>query len=211
MVEITPDRHFQRLTEVVDYSYLQQRADRAVHHLLIRHMMGEYYPTRSDETGIETSINLMSMAARGMSRYLVSKSPRAMAHAADRRYKGWSEDSEIALNERLVNSDAARVLREAVDQSMVSMGILFLGADYVGTPDGMRMDLVFSAVDRADYVYDIASTVLEGADFQGHKYRMPIQDVRDHPWFSEDKLKVDPSPQNGWPDTDQTHFRRAFG
>lgn len=210
--EMADDFHFQRLTEALDWNYLQQRADREIHQKLIRYLMGENYPTRTGESGPETSINLISMAYRAMSRHTISKSPRVLANTADPQLKAWAENGEISTNKRIQRSDLTRQLREVTNQSMVSFGTLFLAPAYVGTTSGMRLDLAIQSIDRADFVYDIESPSLEEADFQGHKFRIPVIDVREHPLFDENmRQKVDASPLSNNPDDEQTNFRKAFG
>lgn len=208
----TDDKHFQRVSEVVDATYRDQKVDRMIHQTLIRYIQGEFYPTRLGESGPQTAIPLMSLAARAMSRHLISKAPRAMVSIADPELKSWAENGEISTNRRIARSGCVNALREVVDQSMVSLGVLFFAPCYVGTPEGMKLDLAVEAIDRADYGYDLQSPTLEGADFQYHKFRMKIVDIREHPLFDEQaRMEVE---DNGIDDSQRdetTNFRRAFG
>ena len=136
-------------------------------------------------SGFPTSIPLLSMAARGMSRHLVSKAPRVLVNTQPKELKSWAENAEIATNKRIMRSNLAAELRECASQSMVSFGIMFIGPCYVGTPDEMKLDLEIKAIDRADYFYDVRSSTLEDADFQGHEFDMPLADVHDNPMFNE--------------------------
>ena len=204
------DRHFTKLVELTEWSYREQRADRDIHRNIVWHLGGQYYPTVYGEEGMDTPINLLSMASRSMSRSLISKAPRCLISTDSPQLKSWSEDAEISTNKRIVKSNLDRVLRDVVAQSMSSMGIFFLAADYVGTKDGMRLDLVMKSVDRCDYVYDLQSTTVEEADIQGHKFRMPLRDVREHPMFDEEaRQQVGASPTSPWPEGDENDLRRS--
>lgn len=206
---MSDDKHFDRLTDAVRWSYDEQRDSRKVHHDIIKHLMGEYYPVKGQENP-ETTINLLSLAYRAWGRFLIARNPRALAITQNPMHQSWAEDAQIAVNRRIERSNVARVLRDVVDQSLASLGTFFLGADYVGTRDGMELDLVMHSVDRADFVYDLNASTLEDADFEGHKFRLPIQDVREHPLFGPDKTKVMPTPPGAWQAEDRTNFNTNF-
>lgn len=178
------DPHFRRLVEVCDDSFLKQKTDRAVHQFIIRHLLGEYHPSVWQGSGIETSIPLLSMAARAMSRHLISKAPLVLAEPkGDESTREFAKNREISTNKRIKQSNLAQELRECANQSMVSFGTMFLGPSYVGTPEGMRLDLEIRAIDRADFFYDTRSSTLEKADIQGHEFDMPLPDIHDNPMF----------------------------
>ena len=119
--------------------------------------MGEYYPLSAGANGIETTINLLSIALRAMSRDLISKAPRILVNTTNPQNKSMMEDAEISTNQRIKKSNLDSILSEVVNQSMVSFGTFYLGADYVGDNQGMKLDLVMNSIDRGDYVYDIDS------------------------------------------------------
>lgn len=212
MAYSTDDIHFQRLSETVDDNYRRQKADRDVHHLITRYLMGEYYPVKEGDRGPQTAINLLNMAARAMSRHQVSKAPRVIATTAVKSMQSWAENQEIATNKRIKRSNVAATLAEVVRQSHVSLGVCFMAPEYVGTKDGMKLDLVIEAIDRADYGYDMESKTLWGADLQFDKFRMKLIDVREHPLFDEEcRMQVESCGQTDGPDDETTNFRRAFG
>ena len=185
------DPHFVRLTECVEHSHNVQRAHRANHQRLIAHLLGDEHPS-AGEQGIPTSVPLLSMAARSMSRHLISKSPRVLANTQPKELKSWAENAEIATNKRITRSNLAAELRECANQSMVSYGTMFIGPCYVGTPTEMKLDLEIKAIDRGDHFFDMRSSCIEEADFQGHEFDLPVQDVRENPLFLPCREEVDP-------------------
>src|SRR3990172_5860327 len=208
----TDDRHFQRLTEAVDWHYRQQKQDRILHQTLIDYMTGEHYPRRNGALAPQTALPLMSMTARASARHQISKSPRLLVNTQNPQWKSWAENGEIAANKRIIASNAAGVLREVAAQSMVSFGVLFLSPVYVGMPRGMKLDLGMESIDRADYVFDLDSPTLEGPDFEGHKFRMKIADIREHPLFDEEaRTAVQDTGAEESPNDETSNCRRAFG
>jgi len=83
-----------------------------------------------------------------------------------------------------------------------------MGVEPVGERDAMSMRLVMRSIDRADFVYDLESTRLDESDIQGHKFRMPLQDVRDHPLFNENRFKVE-ADASDVPEDERTNLRRS--
>lgn len=208
------DKHFDRLTEVVDFSYRQQRSDREIHQIVIEYLKGEYYPRGSMRDKVpQTAINLLSMAFRALSRYTISKAPRVLVNTADPQLKSWAENGEIAVNKRIERSNLAEEMAEVARQSMVSYGTFFLGPMFVGTPNGMKLDLEMKAIARPDHVHDMTSLTLEDSDIQGHKMRLPVMDVRDNPLFDEyarSKVEMDGGPNEDG-DSVKGNWDRLFG
>ena len=210
MAYSSDDKHFDKVAELVGWSYIEQRADRQIHRSLVWHLGGEYYPTTDGEVGMDTPINLLSLASRAMARSLIAKAPRGLAVTDSQALKSFAEAAEISLNQRIVRSNLAETLREVAGQSMVSVGIFFLGAEYEGVNDGMRLKLLMESIDRCDYVYDIQSRTLEDADLQGNRFRMPLKDVREHPWFDrEAAAEVQGSMTAPYSEEDENDLRRA--
>jgi len=110
LIQDGDDAHFNRLVDVVDWNFDRNRPDREIHKLINEAMMGEYYPRENGVSGIETPINLMSLAKRAMSRSLISKSPRMMALTAEPELKSYAEDAEISGNQRIIESNLDRTI-----------------------------------------------------------------------------------------------------
>jgi len=206
------DRHFVRLTEAVDWSFRQSKIDRKIHQMLVRFMAGEYYPFKDSTAGPHTAINLLSMASRAMTRHLISKEPRALVNTTSEQLKSWAENQEISTNRRITTSDAAMVIVDVAAQSMCSFGTMFFAPQYIGEPDGMYLDLAIESIDRADFVFDLDSTMLERSDFSGHKMRMKLVDVHENPMFDEEaRLEVTDSGQESVQNDERTNFQKAYG
>lgn len=202
-------KHFDRLTGFVDDCYDSQEDDRKIHQRITALWAGENYPTKDGSKGIPTTIPLIGMAADAMTRHLISKAPRVLATPGPDTQQGWSENVEISTNKRIEISNLDDELAECARQSMTGYGTLFLAPQFVGTPDGMKLDLQTEAIDRADHVYDTYATRLEIADVQGHKFRLPIQDVRDNPLFDREvRMKVEATGEYDKEDSDTTNFRK---
>ena len=97
------EMHFDRLTDAVHWSYDQQRDGRKVHHSIIRHMMGEYYPILGQENE-ETAINLLSLAYRAWGRFLIARNPRVLAITQNPLYQALVFGSGSTAGRVLVDS-----------------------------------------------------------------------------------------------------------
>lgn len=195
MVAIHDNRYFDRLVRASRLSYERQRKARELHRQIIRHLMGEFYPLTNGLNGIATSLPLLSLAGRSMIRNTMSKAPRVMLHTDDPSAKSWIEDTALAVNLRIKQRELDETFYEVSRQSMCSVGILFQNIEWVGDRDGMRLDIVARAIDRADYVYDISCTQrLELSDYQGFKSDYHLADVYENPYFNDKKYDVQPSP-----------------
>lgn len=183
------DAHFDELTEYVDHHWRSQREDRDRHRELRSYMTNEFYPGQSQRWLPRTSIPLISMTARAWSRYLIAKSPRVAATPIDPGMQSWAESRETSTNQRIQRSNLARELRDFGNQSLCSLGIMHIGPVYEGTNDGYRMDLETRSIDRVDWICDLGSAYPETCDVQGHRFRMPLIDVHQHPMFDPELRK----------------------
>jgi hypothetical protein len=190
------DRHFDRLVQCVTWSRNQQGDYRDLNRTLIDAAMGDQYPRQGAEAP-ETVINLLWMTQRAMSRFLYMHAPRALANTQVREWKSFSEDAEIALNETIKKSDFEGIISSVIDQALYSVGGLFMSADYVGTPEGMRQKLVIEDIPFPDLVWDAGARDIQKSDYLGRLIEMKTIDVRDHPLFDEEaRGKVQASRRN---------------
>lgn len=187
------DRHFDRLVECVTWSRNQQGDYRDLNRTLIDAAMGDQYP-RQGAVAPETVINLLWMTQRAMSRFLYMHTPRALANTQVREWKSFSEDAEIALNEMIKKSNFEGVISSVIDQALYSVGALFMSADYVGTPEGMRQKLVIEDIPFPDLIWDAGTRDIQKSDYLGRVIEMKTIDVHDHPLFDEEaRAKVQSS------------------
>ena len=182
------DRHFQRLTEAVRQSEIRTEDYRRLNRMLVDAAMGQYYP-RFNTRDPETPINLMWMAQRAMSRFLYMRDPRGLATTSVPQWQSFAEDSEIALNRTIKEAQFGKVISEVVDQSLYSVGALWMSADYVGTPTGMKQKLVLENVPFPDQVWDARTRSFDESDYVGRQIDMKLIDVHEHPLFDEQLRK----------------------
>ena len=207
----TTDRHFQRLTEVVKWSHDQTRQYRELNQMLVDAAMGQYYPRFSGKSP-DTPINLLWMTHRAMSRWLYMRDPRGLASTSVPEWKSFSEDAEIALNRTIKEADFGSTLTQVVDQSLYSVGALFMSADYVGTESGMKQKIILENVPFPDLVWDAGTRRLEESDYLGRKIFLKLIDVREHPLFDpEEREKVEAQNADFRPDEDKANWQSTSG
>lgn len=203
------DRHFARLTECVDWSRTRGQPYRDLNQLLVDAAMGEYYP-RFIGPKPDVPINLMWMTHRAMSRWLYMRNPRGTATTQPTPWKSFAEDAAMALNRTIVAADFGSTISKVVDQSLYSVGALFLSADYVGDEEGMKQKLVLENVPFADLVWDVGCRDMRESDYLGRKAYVKLIDVRQHPLLDpESRAKVQASRVDG--SDDVANWQRASG
>ena len=207
----TTDRHFQRLTEVVKHSHTQTRKYRELNQMLIDAAMGQYYP-RFFGREPDTPINLLWMTHRAMSRWLYMRDPRVLATTSVPQWQSFAEDAEIALNRTIKEADFGSIISRVVDQSLYSVGALFMSADYVGTEYGMKQKIVLENVPFPDLVWDAATERIDDSDYLGRRMFMKRIDVREHPLFDEEqRQRVEVFNADFRPDEDKANWQREGG
>ncbi|OHB78223.1 MAG: hypothetical protein A2W31_17365 [Planctomycetes bacterium RBG_16_64_10] len=179
------------MTQCVEWSVKRQQPYRDLNRMLVDAAMGQYYP-RFLGAAPETMINLMWMTHRAISRFLYMRTPRGLVNTSVPQWKIFAEDAEIALNRSLQESNVGRVLSDVIDQALYSVGALFMSADYVGTPEGMKQVLVTESVPFPDLVWDAGARRMEDSDYLGRVIDVKLVDVREHPLFDpEERTKVE--------------------
>jgi len=205
------DEHFQRLTQAVRWSDKNLEEYRRINRLLVDASMGEHYP-RFDGVAPDTPINLLWMAHRAMSRFLYMRTPKALATTQVPQWHSFAEDAEIALNRTLKESAFGETLSEVVDQSLYSVGALYMDADYVGTPTDMRQELVIENVPFPDLVWNSGTGNIDKSDYIGRRVEMCLVDIHQHPLFDEEaRMQVSAQNHQSGPNYGDTTWQRAYG
>lgn len=117
---------------------------------------------------------------------LVANNPKVMVRARIFALKPFAETLRLALNHTIREIDLQKTLRMAVIDSMMYFGVTKTGIA-VGGPNiedalGILHDagqLYCDTVDGDDYVWDVAGRVKEELDFEGNRYRLPMEYITD--------------------------------
>lgn len=182
-----------RLIYGMQASRLVQRHGRAQHMEAARLYAGDQW---SEEAARETTIvNFVAMYVDVVLRQIIGRDPRVMISSQDLQNKPMLSVMQPWCNRELKRMDFANTMRRVAMDGLFSMGITrtalttpaesaHLGwGQEAGVPRVMR-------VDRDDYVWDTHGRDWDDMDFQGHRYRVPLEMVKDSPLYHKSRKEL---------------------
>jgi hypothetical protein len=148
---------------------------------------------------LETPVNLMEMALTTYRTRLVVRNPKVMVKARRQQLLAEAREFELALNMLLNEIDLKTTLRTAVDEAILSAGIVKVAmvAPEHSEMMGYRHDGGQPFADPVyleDFLFDPAARRFESAEWIADRYRVPADMVRNSPLLDpkrKDKIKGD--------------------
>lgn len=154
-------------------------------------------------------VNLLGMYVSVMGQSLLAHAPRVMLSTFDRAQKPAVAAMQDWVNREIERTGLSNTLQRAVLDALFCMGIVKVG---IATPSDAACkawSLVAGQpfaerVDFDDFVFDIHARDLSECSFMGHRYRVPLETVRDSPLYtsarkhltaSSDKLHNEPGDE----------------
>ena len=160
--------------------------------ILERYASGWYDPKVGSS---RRPLNMVYRYITTMVPFLVSRNPRFMCEASNNgELSGFANTFQLALNHLIQEIDFRDTLRSVVRDSLVGVGIVKTGMTPNGTIDigghTYQQGQPYSqTVDFDDYVFDIVAQSQKDVKFQGNRYRLPLDFVRESGLFKNfDKL-----------------------
>lgn len=157
----------------------------------------------------EQPVNLLSLFISAYSRSLVPKNPRVMLSTFVRDLKPVVSAMQAAVNLEVEAMRLDKTLRRVVVDALFSGGILKVAlatpADAAVSGWGLKAGAPYACpVDLDDWVYDVFARDFCEAWYVGHRYRVPIDLVKDSKYYSSARKKLEPSrPQYANKDGDE--------
>ena len=158
-----------------------------------RQVMLEEYANGYFGNTLKFSKKPLNMVFRGMSimvPLLASNNPKAMVRARVAPLLPFSKTLELTINHTIREINLIQTLRGAITNSMMYMGITKSGISPGGTEVEDAYGYLHDAgqfycdsVDGDDYIWDVAATVKEEMDFEGNRYRLPMQYIQESGLF----------------------------
>ncbi len=163
----------------------QPRQDRL---LAVRQYAGNHY----SEEGVRhrEPANLLSLYISVMLRNLIAKNPRFILSTFNRQLKPIVTAMQAWGNQELVKLRAAETFQRVVIDGLFSMGILKIAlatpSDAASVAFSQKAGEVYlSSIDFDDFVCDMHVRDTEQFKFAGHRYRVPLDTVRDSKLYSK--------------------------
>lgn len=135
-------------------------------------------------------INLISQYISIVGRNLIAKNPRVMLSTFDRSNKPAVSAMQTWSNNKLVEMHFAETAQRVVLDALFAIGILKIGlatpADAATYSWNLKAGQPFACrVDLDDFVYDIHARDFSEVSFIGHRYRAPLELIRDSSLYSK--------------------------
>ncbi len=150
------------------------------------HMVKQYIGARwNDEVGVQDEpVNLLAMYVSIVGRSLIAKNPRVMLSTFQKEMKPTVSAMQSWCNKEIERMYLADTLQRVVVDALFSVGIckvaLATPADSAATSWYLRAGQPFAElVDLDDFVFDTHARDFSEVAFIGHRYRVPLDVVRD--------------------------------
>lgn len=143
-------------------------------------------------------LNLVKSYCQTVGRSLVPKAPRFHFSTPHRSQKPAVDGGMSWVNRRVVEMDLATTLRRAVLDALFCVGVIKIG---LATPEdaanrawGLTAGTPFAAtIDLDDLDYDVHCRDLREATYFGHRYRCPVDVVRESRRFDKNRRLAEPA------------------
>lgn len=169
---------FSRLEKSIEWSEKQLAFPRkkrieAIQMFVGYHAFEDGYPARE-------YVNSLALAVQIYVRLLAAKSPRVLMSHPDQQYMPTAANFELALNKIPDEINLDLTLRRLVMEALFSMGIAHVGLNTVGTALGHSYGQSFvDVITIDDYFYDVSAKSWETIDYEGHKYWMDYDEIKE--------------------------------
>lgn len=162
-------------------------------------------------------LNLLAMYVRIVGGKLVSQNPRVMLSTFNRAAKPVVSAMETWVNRRIGQMHFAETLSRWVTDALFSVGILKIAlaspADAANVGWNLRAGSPYAAtVDLDDFVFDVHARTFNECSFIGHRYRVPLEAVRDSKLYGPGRKRLSAdtdSPYNAEGDERVTALGRS--
>lgn len=154
----------------------------------VRQYVGRHYS--EEGTRERVPVNLIALYAQVVGRNLLANNPRVLLSTFDRQLKPTVKAMESWVNKEIVRSRLTEKLQRWVMDALFSIGIAKVSlatpaeaasqgfGPVAGTP---RM----ATIDLDDWVFDVHAHTFDECSFVGHRYRVPLEVVRDSKVYSK--------------------------
>ncbi len=190
------DVDFSRLCADIRRSRLALRFPREARRDAVLQYVGSHY---SEEGCAEdVPINLLALYVSIVGRSLIAKNPRVMLSTFQRAAKPIAAAMESWVNRKLESMAFDRTLQRWAVDALFSVGILKIAlatpSDAAHLSWNLRAGEPFAqTIDLDDFVIDMHARDVAEAAYLGHRYRVPLDTVKDSRIYSRARKQLTPS------------------
>lgn len=172
-----------------------QRA-RAERREMVRQYVGSHWADEGSKQAVP--VNLISLYCQIVARQMISKNPRVLLSVFDKKAKPSVRAMQGWCNREIEAQYLSMTLERVVIDAFFSVGIckvaLATPADSALRGYNQLTGQAFAArVDLDDFVYDIHCKDFAEAGYIGHRYRAPLEIIKDSSLYSKARKELSPS------------------
>lgn len=191
MAKHSPD--LARLCVAMQRSRLSLRRYRDERREAVRQYVGSHWS--EDGAREKVPMNLISLYTTIVGRNLIAKNPRVMLSTSDRGSKATVSAMQTWANKAIEEMRLANTLKRVVLDGLFSVGILKVAlatpADSAHFSWALKAGEAFAErVDLDDFVFDIHARDFNEVGFVAHRYRVPLEVVRESKLYDSKPRKA---------------------
>lgn len=162
----------------------------------VRQYVGRHW---SDEGAREkVPVNLISLYTNIVGRNLIAKNPRVMLSTSQKNNKAAVSAMQSWCNQEMEQMGIVTVLQRIVLDALFSVGIakvaLATAADAAVASWNIKAGTPFcELVDLDDFVFDVHARDFSRASYMGHRYRVPLEVIKDDKEYSRTRKDLQAS------------------
>lgn len=159
----------------------------------VRQYAGAHWSEEASKEKVH--VNLLSLYVSVVSRNLIAKAPRVMMSTYDRASKSTVAAMQDWANKEIEHINLANTLQRVVLDALFSIGICKVALATPGDAASLAWNVqagspIASRVDLDDFVYDIHARDFSEVSFIGHRYRVPLDTVRDSKLYNKSRKNL---------------------
>jgi hypothetical protein len=160
----------------------------------------QYVGDQYTDTGAPAPVPvpLIAQYVQIMGRNLVTKNPRVLLSTFNPTHKPTVSAMQGWANDTIEKQNLALQFQRMAEDALFSIGI---GVVALSTPSDAAVSnynlpagsAFLARVDLDDWVYDVTARDFEEADYEGHRYRVPIDTIRDSKLYTRARKDLKPT------------------
>lgn len=167
-------------------SRLMLRSFRTERREMVRQYVGHHWS--EEGTNEKVPVNLISLYVSVVARNLIAKNPRVMLSTFDKGMKPTVSAMQCWANKKIEQIRLQETLQRVVIDGLFSIGICKVALASPAESASLAWNLgagqpFAERVDLDDFVYDIHARDFSEVAYIGHRYRVPLDVVRDSPIY----------------------------
>jgi len=184
-----------RLCEAMKRARLFMARAREERVKMIRQYVGQHWS--EEGTTEKVPVNLVGQYVSIVGRRLVAKNPRVLISTFDTQLKPMVSAMTDWANKQIKHVKLQETLRRAVTDALFSVGIVKIALASPAEAGVYAWQLASGepfakCVDLDDFVYDIHARTFEEVGYIGHRFRVPLDIVKDSKYYTKSRRLLEP-------------------